>query len=180
MIRRPPRSTLFPYTTLFRSLEPGMIVRVRGGDLVPADMRIVHGSSACDEANLTGEPRPVSKEIGDVALAGTMNLWGVLDGEVLRPAHESALQKIIRLIEQAQEMKAPSQRFSDRFGTRYTWFVLVACAAFFLFGWLIAGWPPLVSQTEQTSAFYRAMTLLVVLSPCALVLSVPSAILSAV
>ncbi|HEX8679511.1 MAG TPA: heavy metal translocating P-type ATPase, partial [Chthoniobacterales bacterium] len=66
------------------------------------------------------------------------------------------------------------------FGSRYTWFVLLACAAFFLFGWLVAKWPPLVSAGEQTSAFYRAMTLLVVLSPCALVLSVPSAILSAI
>ncbi|MFN2507396.1 MAG: heavy metal translocating P-type ATPase [Chthoniobacterales bacterium] len=161
-------------------LAAGMTVRVRSGDLVPADVRVVHGESACDESNLTGEARPVTKEVGDVALAGTVNLWGVIDGEVLRPASESALQKIIRLIEQAQEMKAPSQRFSDRFGSRYTWFVLVACTAFFLFGWLVARWPPLFGEEGQTSAFYRAMALLVVLSPCALVLSVPSAILSAI
>ena len=161
-------------------LKTGMSIRVRSGDLVPADMRIVRGESACDESNLTGEARAVPKEVGDVALAGTVNLWGVLDGEVLRPASESALQKIIRLIEQAQEMKAPSQRFSDRFGTGYTWFVLVGCAVFFLVGWLVAAWPPFVGTAAQSSAFYRAMTLLVVLSPCALVLSVPSAILSAI
>jgi cation transport ATPase len=119
-------------------LNTGMSVRVRSGDLIPADMRVIRGESACDESNLTGEARAVAKEVGDVALAGTVNLWGVLDGAVLRPASESALQKIIRLIEQAQEMKAPSQRFSDRFGTRYTWFVLVACLRFFLFGWLVA------------------------------------------
>ena len=161
-------------------LETGMSIRVRSGDLIPADMRVTRGESACDESNLTGEARAVEKEVGDVALAGTVNLWGVLDGEVLRPASESALQKIIRLIEQAQEMKAPSQRFSDRFGTGYTWFVLIACAVFFLFGWLIAGWPAFVGTVATSSAFYRAMTLLVVLSPCALVLSVPSAILSAI
>ena len=161
-------------------LNTGMTIRVRSGDLLPADVRVIRGESACDESNLTGEARAVSKEVGDVALAGTVNLWGVLDGEVLRPASESALQKIIRLIAQAQEMKAPSQRFSDRFGTSYTWFVLVACAVFFLSGWLIAGWPAFVGTAENTSAFYRAMALLVVLSPCALVLSVPSAILSAI
>ena len=161
-------------------LSSGMKVRVRSGDLIPADLRIVHGESACDESNLTGEARPVAKQTGDVALAGTVNLWGVIDGEVLRPASESALQKIIRLIEQAQELKAPSQRFSDRFGTGYTWFVLLSCGLFFLFGWLGLGGPAFLSTTAQTSAFYRAMTLLVVLSPCALVLSVPSAILSAI
>ena len=161
-------------------LAPGMTIRVRSGDLIPADMRVVRGDSACDESNLTGEARAVSKTVGDIALAGTVNLWGVLDGAVLRPASESALQKIIRLIEQAQEQKAPAQKFSDRFGTGYTWFVLIACAAFFLFGWLVMGWAPFIGTAEQSSAFYRAMALLVVLSPCALVLSVPSAILSAI
>ncbi|HEX8280381.1 MAG TPA: HAD-IC family P-type ATPase, partial [Chthoniobacterales bacterium] len=162
------------------TLAPGMTVRVRPGEQVPIDFRVTRGESACDESNLTGESRPVPKQPGEVALAGTINGWGVLDGDALRAASESALQKIVNLIEQAQELKAPSQRFSDRFGTGYTYLVLIACAAFFFAGWLIFGWPAFVTAGGTTSAFYRAMTLLVVMSPCALVLSVPSAILSAV
>ena len=161
-------------------LTPGMRLRVRAGEQIPVDLRVTRGESACDESNLTGEARPMPKHTGDVALAGTLNLWGVLDGETLRPAHESAVQKIINLIEQAQHFKAPSQRFSDRFGTRYTYIVLSLSAAFFAIGWLGFGWPPFVGTESGASAFYRAMTLLVVMSPCALVLSVPSAILSAI
>ncbi|MGI8820693.1 MAG: heavy metal translocating P-type ATPase [Chthoniobacterales bacterium] len=162
------------------TLERGMQIRVRGGEQIPVDLRVQRGESACDESNLTGESRAIPKQPGDVALAGTLNLWGVLDGEALRPAHESAVQKIINLIEQAQHFKAPSQRFSDRFGTRYTYLVLSACLGFFLLGWLGFHWPPFLGTSHGASAFYRAMTLLVVMSPCALVLSVPSAILSAI
>ncbi len=162
------------------SLTRGMQLRVRGGEQIPVDLRVQRGESACDESNLTGEARPIPKQPGDVALAGTLNLWGVLDGEALRPAHESAVQRIINLIEQAQHFKAPSQRFSDRFGTRYTYLVLSLCGAFFFVGWLALGWPPFLGTASGASAFYRAMTLLVVMSPCALVLSVPSAILSAI
>ena len=161
-------------------LTPGVQLRVRAGEQVPVDLRVTRGESACDESNLTGESRPMPKQVGDVVLAGTLNLWGVLDGETLRPAHESAVQKIINLIEQAQHFKAPSQRFSDRFGTRYTYVVLSLSAAFFAVGWLGFGWTPFLGTNEGASAFYRAMTLLVVMSPCALVLSVPSAILSAI
>lgn len=162
------------------SLVPGVRLLVRAGEQIPVDLRVTRGESACDESNLTGESRPMPKQPGDVALAGTLNLWGVLHGEVLRPAHESAVQKIINLIGEAQHFKAPSQRFSDRFGTQYTYFVLSSCLAFFVLGWLAFGWPPFVGERATASAFYRAMTLLVVLSPCALVLSVPSAVLSAI
>ncbi|MGI9088516.1 MAG: heavy metal translocating P-type ATPase [Chthoniobacterales bacterium] len=161
-------------------LAPGMQVRVRAGEQVPVDLRVIRGESACDESNLTGEARPMPKQPGDVALAGTINTWGVLDGQVLRAASESALQKIVNLIEEAQHLKAPSQRFSDRFGTGYTYLVLSASVIFFLVGWLGFGWPPFAGTAGRGSAFYRAMTLLVVMSPCALVLSVPSAILSAI
>ena len=74
------------------------------------------------------------KQPGDIALAGTVNIWGVIDGVGLRPAHESALQKIVNLIEQAQHFKAPSQRFSDRFGTTYTYLVLATCVGIFSVG----------------------------------------------
>jgi Zn2+/Cd2+-exporting ATPase len=161
-------------------LAAGQIVRVTGGQQVPVDLRVVRGDSSCDESNLTGESVPVPKVVGDTALAGTLNLNGILDGRVLRPASQSALQKIISLIEDSQKMRAPSQRFTDRFGTRYTYGVLGLSAVMFFVWWLAFRLPPFHSTTESTSAFYRAMTLLVVASPCALVLSIPSAILSAI
>ena len=163
-------------------LRPGMTVRVTGGRQVPVDLRVTRGESACDESNLTGEARPVHKALGDDLLAGTLNLHGLLEGRVLRSADESALQKIIDLIENAQKLRAPSQRFTDRFGTHYTYGVLGLCGAMFLVWWLGFGLPAFLPPAGSglRSAFYRAMTLLVVASPCALVLSIPSAILSAI
>ncbi len=162
------------------SLMTGDVVRVTANEQVPVDLEVTLGTSACDESSLTGESVPVEKSPGDMASGGTLNLWGVLEGRVLRPAAESALQRIIRLIESAQRQKAPVQRFTDRFGTGYTVGVLAACTAIFLHAWLRMGSPMFLSSDAGPSAFYRAMTLLVVLSPCALVLSVPSAILSAI
>jgi Cd2+/Zn2+-exporting ATPase len=161
-------------------LLAGMIVLVTTGEQIPADMEVIKGESACDESNLTGESMPVSKAVGDTALSGTINLWGVLEGRVLRPSSESSLEKIIRLIQEAQNMKAPSQRFTDRFGTTYTWCVLSLCLMMFLVWWLGLKLAPFEGLNGTPSAFYRTMTLLVVASPCALVLSVPSAILSAI
>ena len=161
-------------------LVPGMIVLVTTGEQIPADFEVIKGESACDESNMTGESIPVAKRPGDTALSGTINLWGVLEGRVLRPASESSLQKIIRLIQNAQSLKAPSQRFTDKFGTGYTWFILSLCTIMFFIWWLSLGLSPFESHDGTASAFYRTMTLLVVASPCALVLSVPSAILSAI
>ncbi len=162
------------------ALQPGDAVRVTANEQVPVDLEVTTGTSACDESSLTGESDPIDKRPGDTALAGTINLWGVIDGRVLRPASDSALQRIIRLIETAQHLKAPTQRFTDRFGTGYTAAVLGACLLVFLHAWLAGDRPAFFTLPGQPSAFYRAMTLLVVLSPCALVLSVPSAILSAI
>jgi Zn2+/Cd2+-exporting ATPase len=162
------------------SLERGMTVIVTAGEQIPADLEILKGETACDESSLTGEAQPIPKEPGDVLLSGTMNLWGAIEGRVLRRASESALQKIITLIQEAQELKAPSQKFTDKFGTAYTWTILTLCTAMFFFWWLVFDLPPFLGNDGQVSAFYRAMTLLVVASPCALVLSVPSSILSAI
>ena len=161
-------------------LLPGMTVRVVAGGQIPVDLTIASGQSECDESNLTGEAVPVPKSPGDTALAGTINLSGVLEGAVLRSAAESSLQRIIRLIREAQGLRAPSQTFTDRFGTTYTWTILTACTVMFFVWWLFFGLPPFASTEEIRSAFYRSMTLLVVASPCALVLSVPSGILSAI
>jgi Cd2+/Zn2+-exporting ATPase len=122
----------------------------------------------------------VEKREGDQVFSGTLNLWGVVDFEVARLPNESTLQKIIRLIQTAQKLKAPSERFTDRFGTGYTYAVIGGSFAMFLLWWLGFHLPAFTNTAETRSAFYRAMTLMVVASPCALVLSIPSAILAAI
>ncbi len=158
----------------------GSRVRVRPGGAFPADGLVTAGKSACDEANLTGEATPVEKSKGDQVFSGTINLWGSLDYEVVRLPGESTLQKIIRLIQTAQKLKAPSERFTDKFGTGYTYAVIGGSFAMFLVWWLVFDLPAFTNTPELRSAFYRAMTLMVVASPCALVLSIPSAILAAI
>ena len=162
------------------TLALGDRVKVKPGAAYPADGRVLTGKSASDEATLTGESVPVGKEAGDAVFSGTMNLWGAVVFEVERLPSESTLQKIIRLIQTAQKLRAPSERFTDKFGGTYTLIVLGICSAMFLVWWLGLGLDPFVNSAGATSAFYRAMTLLVVMSPCALVLSIPSAILAAI
>lgn len=161
-------------------LRIGDTVRVKPGGAYPADGVVLKGRSASDESALTGESVPVEKGKGDKVFSGTINLWGVVDFNLQALPSESTLQKIIRLIHTAQKLRAPSERFTDRFGGRYTWFVLGVCAIMFLVWWQVLGLEPFSNRGETTSAFYRAMTLLVVMSPCALVLSIPSAILAAI
>jgi Cd2+/Zn2+-exporting ATPase len=161
-------------------LTPGMRLLIKPGELFPVDAEIAKGETASDESNLTGEATPVSKAEGDPVYAGTLNLWGVVEALVSRPPQESALQKIIRLIQSAQRNKAPAQRLTDKFGTAYTYGILVLTALMFLLWWMVWGHAPFVSEPGRPSAFYHAMTLLVVASPCALVLSIPSAVLAAI
>lgn len=161
-------------------LESGARLLIKPGEQFPTDAEIAKGQTASDESTLTGEAAPVEKNIGDVVMAGTLNLWGVVEVIVLRPAQESALQKIIRLIQDAQHLKAPAQRFTDKFGTGYTYAILGLSLAMFFIWWQGFGHNPFVSTETDRSAFYRSMTLLVVASPCALVLSIPSAVLAAI
>lgn len=161
-------------------LQLGQHVRVRPGGAFPADGTVLSGKSASDESNLTGEAVPVEKQAGDQVFSGTLNLWGAVEFEVKRLPAESTLQKIIRLIQTAQKLKAPSERFTDKFGTGYTYAVIGGSFAMFLVWWLGFHLPAFTNTPEVRSAFYRAMTLMVVASPCALVLSIPSAILAAI
>ena len=161
-------------------LQAGMRLRIKPNEQFPVDAEIVKGETAADESNLTGEAVPVEKRVGDSLLSGTLNLWGAVEAVVTRPAQESALQKIIHLIQTAQRNKAPAQRFTDKFGTRYTYAILALTLGMFFVWWLALGHRPFVSVPGDVSAFYHAMTLLVVASPCALVLSIPSAILAAI
>jgi Cd2+/Zn2+-exporting ATPase len=161
-------------------LRTGMRLLVKPGAQFPVDAEIVKGQTSSDESNLTGEVAPVEKAIGDSVLAGTINLWGAVEVLVLRPVAESSLQKIIHLIKDAQQQKAPAQQFTDRFGTYYTYSVLGLSLVMFFVWWLGFGQAPFASENVAHSAFYHAMTLLVVASPCALVLSIPSAVLAAI
>jgi Cd2+/Zn2+-exporting ATPase len=167
-------------TVPVEQLTPGMRLLVKPGDQFPVDAELVRGATAADESNLTGEAAPVDKAVGDTVFAGTINLWGAVEAVVARPASQSALQKIIRLIREAQHLKAPSQRFTDRFGSGYTVGILALTAIMFFVWWRGFGLPPFISTASSQSAFYKAMTLLVVASPCALVLSIPSAVLAAI
>ena len=162
------------------SLVAGHLIRILPGSQFPVDAKIISGQTAADESMLTGESLPVDKHVGDSVFGGTLNTWGVVDAEVLRPPAESAHAKIIRLIREAQSSKAPSQKFTDRFGTPYTLGILLFSVLAFCWWHWGAGLPAWSSHGEQSSALYRAMTLLVVSSPCALVISIPSAILAGI
>ncbi len=160
-------------------IRAGMRLLIKPGAQFPVDGEVAKGATAADESNLTGEATPVEKKIGETVLAGTINLWGAVEIIVTKPASESALQKIIKLIREAQQQKAPSQRFTDKFSMWYTYFVLGLAFAMFFVWWLGFGLHAF-SDVAGHSAFYRTMTLLVVSSPCALVLSIPSAVLAAI
>lgn len=161
-------------------VQRGDILLAREGDSFPVDGEMLSGKTAADESNLTGESTPVEKQPGDPVYSGTINLWGAARFRATAAVGESSLQKIIRLIQEAQHLKAPSQRFTDKFGTPYALGIMGASLAVFLFDWLVLGIAPFINPANGFSAFYRAMTLLVVASPCALVISIPSAILAAI
>lgn len=161
-------------------LVKGQLLRILPGSQFPVDAVITSGQSAADESMLTGESLPVEKAIGDTVFGGTLNTWGAVDATVLRPPAESAHAKIIRLIRDAQASKAPSQKFTDRFGTPYTIGILLLSFLAFCWWHWGAGLPVWHSAEGEPSALYRAMTLLVVSSPCALVISIPSAILAGI
>ncbi len=154
-------------------LIEGDLVRVRPGERIPVDGMVVEGASHVDESTLTGESRPVRKDIESSVFAGTLNGSGSLDVRMTRAADDTALARVIRLVEDAREQRAPTQSWIEEVEGRYAVGVIAASAiAVFVF-WLGLGW-------AFDDAFYRAMTLLVVASPCALVISIPATIVSAV
>lgn len=153
------------------SLQIQQVVIVKPGEKIPVDGIVRSGVSAVDQSSMTGESVPVDKDPGDNVFAGTVNGHGVLRVEVTKTASHSTLAQMIRLVTEAQAKRSPSERFSDWFGEKYTVFVLVGTIVA-LVGFIIFGLP-------YGDAFYRAAVLLVVASPCAIVISVPAAILSA-
>jgi Cd2+/Zn2+-exporting ATPase len=160
-------------TVSVEELVVGDLVIVRPGERLPADGEVAAGESAVDQSPITGESIPVQKAVGDPVFAGTINGHGTLDVRVAKRAEETTLARIIQLVEEAQSERAPTQKRLDDFEQKYA-VVIIGVAA------LVAVLPPLLLGWAWSSAFYRAMTLLVVASPCALVISTPASILSAV
>jgi Cd2+/Zn2+-exporting ATPase len=153
------------------SLEPGDVVVVRPGDRIAADGTVLEGASAVDQSPITGESMPVDKDVGDGVFAGTINREGRLRIRVDRPADDSALAKIVHLIEEAEATKSESERFVERFARYYT--PVIAGAAL-----VVAVAPPLLAEASVTVWVTRALTLLVIACPCALVISTPVAVVS--
>ncbi len=153
-------------------LMPGERVLVRPGERIPTDGIVQRGESHVDQSPITGESIPVHKTVGAQVFAGTINTSGALEIEVLHPIKETLLHRILRLVEEAQEQKARMQRWLERFEQRYA-LVVIGSSALVAMGLPLLGW-------SFPDAFYRAMTLLVVASPCALVISTPATLLSAI
>jgi len=151
------------------SLTVGSVILVRPGDRVAADGVILAGSSALDEAPVTGESVPRRKGEGDSVFAGTINTDGVLRVRVSSAARDNTIARVVRLVEEAQESKAPTERFIDRFSRYYTPGV-VALAT------LVAVLPPLVAGGSWDEWIYKGLAILLIGCPCALVISTPAAI----
>jgi Cd2+/Zn2+-exporting ATPase len=150
----------------------GDVFRVRPGDKVPLDGTVVAGGSEVNQAPITGESLPVDKHPGDEVFAGSINGRGSLEVRATRLHRDTTLAKTIHLVERAQAQRAPAQAFVERFARVYTPAVLVLAAA-------IAAVPPLVSDASASAWMYRALVLLVIACPCALVISTPVSIVSA-
>jgi Cd2+/Zn2+-exporting ATPase len=152
-------------------LRLGEVVLVRPGERVAVDGCVLAGETAIDQSAITGESLPVAKRVGDTCFAGTINSHGAIQVRVDRLHQESTLAKIVQFVEQAQAEKSATQRFTDRFEG---WYAVGVIA----FSTLVGVIPPLVFGQEWEPSIYRAITLLVVASPCALVISTPASTLS--
>ncbi|MEO7909484.1 MAG: HAD-IC family P-type ATPase [Roseiflexaceae bacterium] len=149
------------------------LVLVRPGAQVPADGQVITGDSAVDEASITGESMPVEKAAGARVFAGTLNGQGALDVRVTTAVENSTLARIVAVVREARAQKAQSQDFTDRvIGQYYAYAVLGITLLAIVIPLVFLGW-------DLRTTFYRAMTLMVVASPCAVVISIPAALLSA-
>ncbi|WP_136685851.1 heavy metal translocating P-type ATPase [Falsirhodobacter xinxiangensis] len=154
------------------TLEIGQTVLVRPGDRIPADGEIAEGTSGIDESPVTGESVPLAKTVGDAVFAGSINTEAALRIRVTREPSDNTIARIVRLVEDAEEARAPTERFIDRF-SRWYMPAVVAIAA------LVIVVPPLAMGGDWGTWTYRGLALLLIGCPCALVISVPASIASA-
>ena len=169
LVKRGPRTE----TVAVEDLRIGDIVVVRPGEHIPVDGELCEGRSSVDESSLTGESMPVTKAVGDPLFAGTLNQSGGIELRVTKRAEDSTLARMVRLVAEAQAEKSRTQRFLERAEQYYATGVILFTIGVFLIPWLFAAQP-------FAAAFYRAMTIMVVASPCALIISTPAAVLSAI
>ncbi len=155
-----------------RDVLVGETIHLRPGEQIPLDGRIVLGRSAVDQASVTGESTPVDKEVGDEVFAGTLNESGALQVQVTSPYEHSTMARLLQVVEQAQARKSDRQRFVDRFAAVYTPVVVVGALLVALLGPVLAG-------GQASDWWYRALVLLVIACPCALVISTPVSVVSA-
>ncbi len=154
-------------------IRPGDIVLIEPGERIPVDGIVRDGHSTVDQSPITGESMPVEKQAGDKVFAGTLNQQGVLDVEATQAASDTTLARIIKMVEEAQDAKAPTERFLDKFEQVYAMLILGVVGLFIVI-------PPALGLADFQSNFYRAMVLMTVASPCALVISTPAAFISAI
>ncbi|CAO3363039.1 Lead, cadmium, zinc and mercury transporting ATPase (EC 3.6.3.3) (EC 3.6.3.5); Copper-translocating P-type ATPase (EC 3.6.3.4) [Azospirillum melinis] len=158
-----------PHSVPAAGLAVGSVILVRPGDRVAADGVVLSGRSAVDESPVTGESVPKPKAEGDEVFAGTINADGALRVRVTATARDNTIARIVRLVEEAQASKAPTERLIDRFARFYTPGIVGVAA-------LVAVVPPLLSGGDWTEWIYRALAVLLIGCPCALVISTPAAI----
>ena len=154
------------------SVSIGERVVVKPGEIFPVDGVVAVGGSLVDQSTLTGESVPIEKQIGDRVFAGTLNQTGAMEVRTTREAGNTTLARIVALVQEAQEQKSRSEEIADWVGRYYTIVVVVGAAAMIVV--------PLAMGQPFAASFYRAMTLLVVASPCALVIATPATVLSAI
>ncbi|MDB9540730.1 heavy metal translocating P-type ATPase [Anabaenopsis tanganyikae CS-531] len=154
-------------------LKVGDEIIVKPGELIPTDGIIISGYSSLNQAAITGESLPIEKSVGDEVFAGTLNGFGALHLRVHKPPSSSLIQRVIRLVEQAQTDAPPSQQFIEQFERIYARVVVVG-------GVLLVFLPPLIWGWSWEVTIYRALTFLVVASPCALMAAIMPTLLSGI
>lgn len=160
-------------------LRIGDLIVVKPGGNIPMDGRVVRGHSSVNQAAITGESRLIEKGPGGELFAGSINGEGSLKIEVTKLAADNTLSRMIALVEEAQERRAPAQRFVDAFASRYTPAVIVLAALVAVVPPIVTGQPFYDAANPSNGWLYRALALLVVACPCALVISVPVSVISA-